>query len=169
MRITDKFLENFRHIGLIHRALPHARIVHVRRNPLDTGVSCFSKLFTGAVPYSYDLGELGRYHRAYEELMAHWRSVLPPGVLLDVQYEDIVGDLEAHARCIVAHCGLEWDAACLDFHSTSRHVRTASMLQVRQPIFKSSIGRWEAVRPFLGPLMEGLGAGREIASPGNAS
>jgi len=159
LRITDKLLENFRHIGLIHRALPHARIVHVRRNPLDTGVSCFSKLFTGAVPYSYDLGELGRYHRAYEEMMAHWRSVLPPGVLLDVQYEDMVEDLEPHARSIVAHCGLEWE----------RHIRTASMLQVRQPIFKSSIGRWEVVRPFLGPLMEGLGATREIASPGSAS
>ena len=124
-RITDKMPLNFRFAGLIHLALPHARIIHVRRDPIDTCLSCFSKLFAGDQPYSYDLAELGRFYRYYEALMEHWRRVLPPGVMLEVQYEEVTDDLEGQARRLVAHCGLEWDDACLSFHQTQRPVQTA--------------------------------------------
>lgn len=155
-RITNKTLENFRFLGLIHLALPNARIIHTRRDPIDTCLSCFSKLFVNDLPYAYDLAELGRYYRAYETLMAHWRNVLPQGVMLDVQYEELVADLEGQARRIVAHCGLEWDARCRDFHKTERSVRTASVTEVRQPIYQSSVGRWRASERFLGPLLAEL-------------
>jgi tetratricopeptide (TPR) repeat protein len=153
--IIDKTLENYRAMGLIHLALPNARIIHMRRDPVDTCISCFSKLFTD-VPYTYDLGELGRHYRAYETLMAHWRKVLPEEVLLDVQYEDVVADLEGQARRILAHCGLTWDPRCLDFHLTERRVSTASWTQVRQPIYKSAIGRSKAYEAFLKPLLTAL-------------
>jgi tetratricopeptide (TPR) repeat protein len=157
-RIVNKTLENFRLIGLIHLALPNARILHVRRDPVDACVSCFSKLFVENLPYAYDLTELGRYYRAYEELMAHWRAILPEGVMLDVQYEDVVADLEGETRRILAHCDLEWDAHCLDFHRTARSVRTASVAQVRRPIYQSSVGKWRAYESFLAPLLRALRA-----------
>ena len=156
--ITDKLPFNFFYAGLIHLALPEARIVHVRRDPIDTCLSCFSTDFAGGnQPFSYELGELGRYHRAYETVMAHWRDVLPPGVMLDVRYEDVVDDLEAQARRLVAHCGLAWDPACLTFHATARPVQTASATQVRQPIYRSSLERWRPYAPMLTPLLEALG------------
>jgi Tfp pilus assembly protein PilF len=155
-RIADKTLENFRVIGLIRLALPNARIIHARRDPVDTCLSCFSKLFIN-LPYTYDLAELGRHYRAYEALMAHWRAVVPQEVMIDVQYEEVVADLEGQARRIVAHCGLDWDPRCLDFHLTERSVGTASRTQVRQPIYKSSVGRWRAYEPYLGPLLAELG------------
>ena len=155
-RIADKMLDNFRFAGLIHLALPNARIIHARRDPLDTCFSCFSKLFLDGLAYTYDTAELGRYYCAYSELMSHWRNVLPSDTMLDVQYEELVGDLEAQARRIVAYCGLEWDARCLDFHKTKRQVRTASLTQVRQPIYKSSIGRARLFEERLAPLREAL-------------
>jgi tetratricopeptide (TPR) repeat protein len=155
-RITDKTLLNFHYIGLIHLALPHARIIHTRRDPIDTCLSCFSTLFTASQPFSYDLAELGRYYRAYEALMQHWRNVLPNGVMLEVQYEQVVDDLEGQARRLVAHCGLDWDDACLAFHKTQRPVRTASVTQVRQPIYKSAVGRWRVYERFLAPLTKAL-------------
>jgi tetratricopeptide (TPR) repeat protein len=155
-RITNKTPDNFRFIGLIRLALPNARIIHVRRDPVDTCVSCFSRLFVDNLPYAYDLGELGRYYRAYDGLMAHWRGVLPANALFEVQYEEVVADLETQARRIVAYCGLEWDARCLDFHRTERQVRTASAMQVRQPIYRSSVGRWADYEPFLAPLLAEL-------------
>jgi tetratricopeptide (TPR) repeat protein len=155
-RIVNKMPKNFRHAGLIHLALPNARIIHARRDPVDTCVSCFSKMFTDNLPYTFDLGELGRYHRACQALMAHWRAVLGPTVMLDVQYEELVGDLEGQARRIVAHCGLEWDPRCLAFHQTERPVRTASATQVRQPVYTSSVGRGRAYERFLAPLLAAL-------------
>ncbi len=155
-RITNKTTENFRFAGLIHLALPNARIIHARRNPVDTCLSCFSTLFAGNIPYAYDLAELGRYYRAYDALMAHWRETLPPSAMLEVGYEDVVADLEGQARRILAHCGLEWDARCLDFHLTERQVRTASATQVRRPIYRSSIERWRAYEPWLAPLLAEL-------------
>jgi tetratricopeptide (TPR) repeat protein len=155
-RITDKLPANFRLVGLIHLALPQSRIVHVRRDAMDTCFSCFTKLFRGSQPFTYDLGELGRYYRAYERMMAHWRSVLPVDAMLDVQYEKLVADFEPQARRIVAYCGLEWDERCLDFHQTQRPVRTASAAQVRQPIYHSAIGRWRPYEPWLGPLLDAL-------------
>jgi tetratricopeptide (TPR) repeat protein len=156
-RITDKMPVNFRYAGLIHRALPNARIIHCRRDPIDTCLSCFSKLFTEGQAYSYALGELGRYYRGYYRLMEHWRGVLPAHVMIEVSYEDVVADLETQARRIVAHCGLEWDAACLTFDRTERPIRTASASQVRRPIYRTSVGRWRAYGRLLDPLMEALG------------
>jgi tetratricopeptide (TPR) repeat protein len=161
-RITDKMPANFRFAGLIHLVLPQARIIHVRRDPVDTCYSCFSKLFVGELPYSYDLAELGHYYRAYEGLMAHWRKVLPPGVMLEIQYEQVTADLEGEARRIVAHCGLEWDDACLSFHESERPVRTASAVQVRQPIYRNSIGRWRPYQHLLGPLIDVLTANQSL-------
>jgi hypothetical protein len=164
-RIVNKMPDNFRFVGLIHLALPNARIIHVRRDPIDTCLSCFSKQFAGNLPYSYDLAELGRYYRAYEALMAHWRRVLPQGAMLEVRYEEIVADLEGQARRILAYCGLAWDANCLDFHRTERPVHTASVAQVRQPIYKSSVQRWRPYERFLGPLLAELGPAINAASP----
>jgi len=156
-RITDKMPVNFLYAGLIHLALPNARIIHTRRDPLDTCFSCFFNLFGGDQPYAYDLRELARFYRAYEALMAHWRRVLPEGAMLDVQYEDVVADLEGQARRLISSCGLEWDDACLDFHKTERPVATVSTTQVRQPIYSSSIGRWRPFEKLLQPLIEELG------------
>jgi tetratricopeptide (TPR) repeat protein len=154
-RVTDKTLGNFRALGLVHVALPNARIIHVHRDPRDVCVSCFSKQFTDQ-PFAFDLGELGRYYRAYKRLMDHWRAVIPANVLLEVVYEDVVADLEGQARRMLAHCGLGWDERCLDFHLNPRPVRTASASQVRRPIFGDSIGRWRYYEPHLGPLLSVL-------------
>jgi tetratricopeptide (TPR) repeat protein len=156
-RISDKGLGNFVVVGLIHLALPNARILHIRRDPIDTCVSCFSKWFSSGQQQSYDLAELGRYYRAYEELMEHWRRVLPKGVMLDVRYEDLVEDLEPQARRVISHCGLDWDQRCLDFHKSERPVTTASAAQVRQPIYRSSVGRWRSWKGLLQPMLNALG------------
>ena len=155
-RIVDKTPGNFLYLGLIHLILPSARIIHVQRDPVDTCLSCFSKLFWGEQPFSYDLAELGRYYRSYQSLMAHWRTILPAAAMLEVEYEALVEDFEPQARRIVAHCGLQWDAACLEFYKTSRPVQTASMVQVRQPIYRSSVGRWRPDEALLRPLLEEL-------------
>ena len=153
-RITDKMTGNFTIAGLIHLALPNATILHTVRDPVDTCVSCFSRLFgEGELSYSYDLAELGRYYRHYQGLMAHWHEVLPPGRILDVRYEEVVADLECQARRIIAHCGLAWDAGCLAFHQTLRPVRTISARQVRQPIYHSAVGRWRACTKSLEALL----------------
>lgn len=155
-RIIDKLPANFRHLGLIHLALPNARIIHVRRDPIDTCFSCYSKLFLSGLNFTYDLGELGRYYRMYEALMAHWRAVLPDGAMLDVQYETLVANIAGEARRVVEFCGLEWDERCLTFYETERAVRTLSQSQVRQPLFKSSIGRWRPYEKWLQPLRDTL-------------
>ena len=162
--ITDKMPSNYYFAGLIHLALPNARIIHTVRDPIDTCMSCFSKLFTAEQSHTYDLGELGRYYRGYQKLMAHWHRVLPVGRILDVRYEDVVADLEGQARQIIAHCGLEWDPRCLAFHATERPVRTASATQVRRPIYRSAIGRWRAYETFLGPLLSELHEGHCFSS-----
>jgi tetratricopeptide (TPR) repeat protein len=154
-RIVDKMPGNFLFAGLIHLALPDATIIHAVRDPIDTCVSCFSILFKKQ-DQTYDLAELGRYYRHYQALMAHWRRVLPPERFIELRYEDLVTDVEGAARRIVAHCGLTWDARCLDFHRTERAVRTASATQVRQPIYKSSIGRWREYEALLAPLLAEL-------------
>jgi tetratricopeptide (TPR) repeat protein len=157
-RITDKMTVNFLFAGLIHLALPNAAIIHAVRDPIDTCVSCFAVHFTEGQQHTYDLAELGRYYRHYRALMQHWHRVLPPGRIMDVQYEELIGDLEGVARRLVAHCGLPWDDSCLNFHRTERPVRTASATQVRRPIYRDSIGRWRKVENFLGPLLAELNA-----------
>jgi tetratricopeptide (TPR) repeat protein len=161
--VTDKMPSNYYFAGLIHLALPNARIIHAMRDPVDTCVSCFSKLFTKEQAHTYDLAELGRHHVRYQRLMAHWGRVLPAGRILDVHYEDVVADLEAQARRILAHCGLDWDPRCLAFHETARPVRTASATQVRQPIYRGAIGRWRVYEPFLEPLLAELRHGNTPA------
>ncbi len=158
-RITDKMTVNFLFAGLIHLALPDATIIHAVRDAADTCVSCFATHFTKAHAHTYDLAELGRYYRHYQALMAHWRDVLPRGRIMDVQYEELIADPQSVARRIVAHCGLAWDARCLDFHHTKRAIRTASAGQVRKPIYKDSVGRWRKFKPFLGPLFAELEPG----------
>jgi tetratricopeptide (TPR) repeat protein len=155
-RIVDKMPANFLFVGLIHLSLPNAAIIHAIRDPIDTCLSCFSTHFSRGQAHTYDLAELGRYYRHYQALMAHWQCVLPPRRIIDVHYEKLVGDLEGVSRRIVAHCGLAWDARCLDFHRTERLVRTASAVQVRQPIYKSSVGRWRRYENFLAPLVSAL-------------
>ncbi|CAB3783819.1 tetratricopeptide repeat-containing sulfotransferase family protein [Pararobbsia alpina] len=155
-RSIDKMLMNFSYIGFIRLALPNARIIHTRRAPVETCLSCFSRFFIN-VPFSYDLRELGRYYREYDTQMAHWRNVLPEGALLEVHYEDIVEDLEQQARRIVAYSGLEWNDACMNFHKTRRTVRTASSIQVRQPVYKTSLEAWRPAEEHMQPLLDGLG------------
>jgi hypothetical protein len=156
--VTDKMPVNFMYAGLIHLALPNAIIIHTVRDPVDTCLSCFSKLFGDPQNHTYDLAELGRYYRHYEMLMNHWRSVLP-GRILDVRYEDVVGDLEGQARRMLEHCGLDWDTRCLNFHRTERPIRTLSFAQVRRPLYRDAVGRWHAYRDFLGPLLAELKIG----------
>jgi Flp pilus assembly protein TadD len=156
-RVTDKTLQNYLCAGLIHLALPNAKIIHTVRNPVDTCVSCFTRLYSAQLNYTCDLGELGRYYKRHEGLMAHWHRVLPPNRILDVRYEEVVADLEGQARRIISHCGLSWDERCLSFHQTIRPVRTASATQVRQPIYKTAVGRWRDYEEQLGPLLSALG------------
>jgi len=155
--ITDKMPANFFAVPLIHLMLPNAKIIHVNRNPVDTCVSCFTRLFHRKQEHTYDLAELGRYYADYARLMDHWRKVLPADAFLDIQYEDIVADQEKESRRLLDWCGLEWNADCLDFHQTKRQVRTASVVQVRQPIYSTSVERWRKYEKFLGPLLEELG------------
>jgi tetratricopeptide (TPR) repeat protein len=159
-RITDKALGNVQLVGLINLTLPRARIIHVRRDPIDTCLSAFSKLFTQTQPHTFDLGELGRYYRAYETLMAHWRGVLPDGAMLEIDYERLVADFEPQARRIVDYVGLAWDDRCAVFHQTQRAVRTASAAQVRQPIYRTAVGRSGPYRAMLTPLLDALGVTR---------
>jgi len=157
-RITDKMPANFNCLGLVHLMLPNAKIIHIRRNPVDTCLSNFTKMFGHkAQPQSYDLAEIGLYYRNYARLMEHWREVLPEGSFYEVQYEELVADNENQAHALIDYCGLEWNDACLDFHKTKRIVRTASITQVRQPIYNTSVERWRKYEVHLEPLLEALG------------
>ena len=168
-RIVDKMPGNYLRIGLIRMILPNAKIIHTMRDPVDNCLSCYSKLFSMGQQFCYDQAELARYYRMYTETMNHWRSVLRPGEMLDVSYEEVVDDLEGQARRLIEYCGLPWDDRCLSFHETSSDVRTASAAQVRQPLFRSSVQRWRKYEAGLGPLLKELGdlvpadAGAEIA------
>ncbi|GAB2914854.1 tetratricopeptide repeat-containing sulfotransferase family protein [Paraburkholderia jirisanensis] len=155
--VVDKMPGNFAYAGLIPLILPGAKIVHVRRDPVDTCLSCYTKLFGGLQPFAYDLTELGVFYRQYEQLLAHWRALLPAGSFIETQYEAVVDDLENEARRLIEFVGLPWDDACLNFHQNRRVVRTASVNQVRQPIYKTSKGRWHAYAQHLGPLLDALG------------
>ena len=155
-RFTDKLPMNFFYAGLIHLALPDAKIIHCRRQPLDTCLSIFKNyLPSPTLGYSCDLTELGAHYRLYLKLMEHWESVMP-GVIHHVDYEEVVGDPERHARALLAHCGLDWDASCLDFHASERRVRTTSSHQVRSAIYKSSVSLFERYGDALAPLIAAL-------------
>jgi hypothetical protein len=155
-RVTDKMPLNFLFIGLMHLMLPNAKIVHVRRDPRDTCLSNFTRLFGRNQYQSYDLRELGLYYRDYARVIEHWRDVLPKDAFYDLRYEDLVADGEAETRRLIDYLGLQWDDACLAFHESKRQVRTASLTQVRRPIYGTSVGRWQRYEAFLGPLNEAL-------------
>lgn len=142
--VIDKMPSNFLHAGLIRLILPDARIIHCRRDPVDTCLSCYSKLFTTEQLFTYEMTELGRFHRGYQELMAHWRAVLPASHFLEVDYEAVVADMPGEVRRMQDFLDLGWDDACLDFHRTQRPILTASVNQVRQPCYATAVGRWQA-------------------------
>jgi tetratricopeptide (TPR) repeat protein len=156
-RIVDKDLMNFQHLGLIHRLFPRARIIHCRRHAMDTCFSAYSKLFAGDLPFAYELRELGLYYRDYHALMAHWRRTLPGGNFMEVEYETLVSRSDETTRRLMDFLGLPWHEACDRFFETQRTVSTASFAQVRQPIYRSSVGRSAALLDHLRPLVEALG------------
>ena len=156
-RITDKLLTNYYFVGILHTMFPNARFIHTKRNPVDTCLSAYTKLFKDDMPHSYDLGELGRYYRKYEELMAHWNAVLPPGVMKTIVYEEVVSDLPKMARELIDFVELPWNESCLNFHELDRPVRTASVVQVRKPVYSSSVGRFRRYGKELKPLIDALG------------
>ncbi|MEZ0370437.1 MAG: sulfotransferase, partial [Candidatus Sericytochromatia bacterium] len=152
LRVTDKMPANFRYLGLIRVLFPKATLIHCQRHPLDTCLSCFSHDFRH-LEFTNDLENLGLYYRQYQRYMAHWQSIPELG-LLEAVYEETVADQEAVSRRLVAHAGLYWDSKCLDFHTSERHVRTASYEQVRNPIYTSSLQRWKPYEAFLEPLKQ---------------
>ncbi len=152
LRVVDKMPANSMNLGLIHAALPNARIIHMQRNPIDTCLSVYFQIFSITHSYANDLDDIAHYYTQYVRVMKHWRSALPPGAILDVPYEALVEEPEAWSRRMVDFVGLPWDSRCLDFEQTNRTVVTASNWQVRQKISKSSVGRWRSYEKFLGPL-----------------
>jgi tetratricopeptide (TPR) repeat protein len=153
-RVIDKSLGSYLEIGLILLMFPNARLINCLRHPLDVGFSAWSQYFeASAMVYTYRFDRLARHMRLYADLMAHWHRTFP-GRILDVRYEDLVTAPEATVRRSVAHLGLDWDPACLEFHNTAREVRTASIAQVRQPLYKGALGRWQAYERHLEPFKE---------------
>ena len=157
-RFVDKMPLNFLYAGLIHMALPQAKIVHLIRHPMDTCYAIYKRLFKDGYPWSYDLGEIASYYLAYRQLMSHWNEVMP-GVIHDLAYEDLVTDLEHNARKLLSFCDLPWEAGCLHFDANTATSTTASAAQVRQPVYTSSIGRWRDYEQQLSPLAEKLHEG----------
>jgi tetratricopeptide (TPR) repeat protein len=153
LRVTDKMPGNFAYMGLIHAAFPNARFIHMGRGPVDTCLSIYFQNFHLVHSYTNDLGDLAHYYTEYLRITRHWRSVLPPDVILEVPYEALIEDPETWSRKMVEFIGLPWDAACLDFHRTSRNVSTFSRWQVRQKINKSSVDRWQNYAQYVGPLL----------------
>jgi Tfp pilus assembly protein PilF len=155
-RIVDKMPGNTHHLGLIATVFPDARIIHCRRDPRDTCLSCYAQNFGADIVWSTDLAALGRHYRQYHRLMEHWRGVLPRP-MLEVDYEATVADLEGTARRLLDFCGLGWEEGTLRFWEAPRPVRTASIHQVRMPIYTTSAGKWRRYESHLGPLIEALG------------
>jgi tetratricopeptide (TPR) repeat protein len=156
LRVTDKAPLNFLHVGPIAALFPRARVIHCTRSAMDVGLSCYAQNLGDHWSWTCDLGAIAHYLRQYRRLMAHWRAVLPSPIL-EFSYEGVVGDLESWARGAVDFCGLPWSPRCLEFHRTERPVHTASLQQVRQPIYADSIGKWRRYESQLGPLIAGLG------------
>jgi tetratricopeptide (TPR) repeat protein len=156
-RFTDKMPLNYLYLGLIRRALPNAKIIHVRRAPMAAGYAMYKMLFQDGYPFSYDLAELGKYYLAYRRLMDHWRSVLPDAIY-DLAYEDLVIDQVGETRKVLEFCGLEWQDACAHFHLNAAATTTASASQVRQPIYTESVSQWRHYAKELTELSDVLRA-----------
>jgi len=158
LRITDKLLINFLNVGLIHVLFPDARIIHCVRDSRDTCFSIYKRIFSArGHHYAYDLEELGRYYNEYAQLMEHWDHVLP-GRVHQIRYESLGVEQESTTRELLEFCGLSWNPACLEFHRSERPVVTHSASQVRQPIFRGSIGAWRPYEASLAPLLRLLPA-----------
>ena len=151
-RVVDKTPVNADYLGLIHTLFPQARMIYVRRDPIDTCLSCYFQNFSLALNFTKDLADLADYYRQHQRLIAHWRRALPAGTMLDVPYEELVADQETWTRRILEFLGLPWDPRCLDFQRAERSVSTASYWQVRQKMYQSSVGRWRNYAKFIGPL-----------------
>jgi len=154
-RVSDKMPENFLHLGLIALLFPNARVIHCRRNPLDVCVSIYSQSFNSYHNYACDLADIADYFRQYARLMEHWHAVLRLPVL-DVYYEDLVANQADVSKRMLEYAGLDWAEACMDFHASDRPVGTASLWQVRQPIYRSSVERWRRYESQIGPLIKEL-------------
>ena len=146
---------NFLRIGLIKTLFPKARIIHCQRNALDTCTSIYFNYFQNGSAYSFNLRELGQFYLDYEKLMRHWQSLFASEIF-DVQYEELVNYQEKVITQLVDYLGLEWDESCLDFHLNERAVKTASNVQVRQPMYKNSVNRWKKYEKHLEPLVKVL-------------
>jgi len=154
LRVVDKSTFNSDHLGLIHSVFPAARIIYVRRDPIDTCLSCYFQQFAASHNFTTDLADLAHYYREHRRLVSHWQAVLPPGTLLEIPYAELVADQEKWTRRILEFLNLEWDERCLQFYLTQRPVITASFWQVRQKLYGSAVGRWRNYRRFIGPLRE---------------
>jgi tetratricopeptide (TPR) repeat protein len=157
MRFTDKMPLNYLYCGLITRALPNARIVHVSRSPMAACYAIYKTLFEDGYPYSYDLTELGQYYVGYRRLMAHWSTSMP-GAIYPLCYEDLVADQIGQTRALLQFCGLPWEEACVQFHQNPAPTTTASAAQVRRPIYDSSVAQWRHYEQQLAPLSSQLSA-----------
>ena len=147
----DKLPFNYLYAGLIHQALPGAKIISLRRHPMDSCYSMYKQLFRDAYPFSYDLKDLADYYVAYHRLMQHWERVIP-GVIHTIKYEDLVTDTEGETRRLLTHCKLDWEEQCLEFYKNKTASTTASATQVRQKVYASSVGKWRAFETELAPL-----------------
>lgn len=154
--ITDKMPHNFIHIGMIKLILPNAKIIHCIRNPLDNCLSIYKNYFDGPLDYAYRMDELGEYYCQYAGLMAHWRSLVDDHIF-DIRYEDLISDQLNTTRELLAFCRLDWDDACINFHRNTRNVHTASVAQVRRPIYQDSVDLWKRYGQQLEPLQTALG------------
>ena len=154
-RFIDKLPNNFLHVALIKTILPNATIIDVRRKPMAACFANFKQMFAQGQEFTYSLEDIGHYYADYLRVMAHWHSILPQDILT-VQYEDVVEDLESQVNVLLAHCGLEFEDACLSFHEQQRAVRTASSEQVRQPIYRDALELWKHYEDHLEPLQEVL-------------
>lgn len=157
-RVVDKMPFNYLRVGLIATLFPRAAVIHCRRDPVDTCLSCYQSDFAAPNPWALDLRHLGQYYREYERLMEHWAAVLPVPVF-DLRYEELTADAEGISRRLLDFCGLEWEERCLRFHENRGEVRTVSNLQVRRPLYGHAVGRWRRYAAHLGPLLEELGRG----------
>jgi tetratricopeptide (TPR) repeat protein len=154
VRVVDKSLFNVYYLGAMHSVFRNARIIYMRRDPIDTCLSCFFQDFPPVLNYTLDLSDMAHQYREHHRLMEHWRRALPSGAILDVPYEELTADQEGWTRKVLEFLGLPWDERCLSFHTTTRSVLTASTWQVRQKLYKTSVGRWRNYQKFIGPLLE---------------
>ena len=155
-RVTDKSIMSYKRMGMLKAAMPNCKIIVVRRDPRDNLLSIYRNKFQeGRHLYSYSLTDLAHFYKQFERLIDFWRQKMPEG-FMEIQYEDLIDDPEKHARALIDYCDLEWEDDCLNFHKTKRRVKTLSLYQVRQPIYKSSLKAWQRYEEHLQPLFEAL-------------